>query len=46
LHAYNLAFVHPESKDKMELYAPLPQDMKSIIDENFGKDIITYGTKK
>lgn len=46
LHAYNLAFIHPESKDKMELYAPLPQDMKSIIDENFGKDIITYGTKK
>ena len=40
LHAYKLCFEHPKSKQKTELYAPLPNDMKEIIEENFGKDII------
>ena len=46
LHAYKLCFEHPESKQKMELCAPLPQDMKAIIEEFFGKDIIDNGTKQ
>ena len=46
LHAYKLCFEHPESKQKMELWAPLPQDMKAIIEEFFGKDIIDNGTKQ
>ena len=46
LHAYHLSFNHPELKEKMDIFAPLPYDMQSIIDEYFGKDIITYGTKK
>jgi hypothetical protein len=41
-----LSFNHPELKEQMDIFAPLPYDMQSIIDENFGKDIITYGTKK
>lgn len=46
LHAYTLRFEHPETNEKMQLTASLPQDMKNIIDEYFGKDIIDYGTKQ
>ncbi len=46
LHAYYLSFTHPNSNDKMELYAPLPRDMQNIIDGHFGKEFIDYGTKK
>lgn len=46
LHAYKLCFEHPEAKQKMELYAPLPDDMQSIIDKYFGKDTIDNGRKQ
>ena len=46
LHAYKLCFEHPEAKQKMELYAPLSDDMQSIIDKYFGKDTIDNGRKQ
>ena len=46
LHAYKLCFEHPEAKQKMELYAPLPDDMQSIIDKYFGKDTIDNARKQ
>ncbi len=46
LHAYKLCFEHPETKQKMELKAQLPKDMKAIIDKYFEKDIIDNGTKQ
>ena len=45
LHAYKLCFSHPKTNTETELFAPLPQDIKNIIDEYFGKDIINNGTK-
>ena len=39
LHAYKLCFEHPETKQKMELCAQLPNDMKAIIEHFFRKDI-------
>lgn len=44
LHAYQLCFTHPETNEKMELFAQLQSDMQAIIDEYFGKDIIINGT--
>ena len=35
LHAYSLSFVHPQSEEYMQIIAPLPDDIKSIIDNNF-----------
>jgi 23S rRNA pseudouridine1911/1915/1917 synthase len=32
LHSYVLGFVHPESKKYMEFSAPLPQDIRELID--------------
>lgn len=46
LHAYKLCFEHPEAKQKMELYAPLPRDMQAIIDKYFGKDTIDNARKQ
>ena len=46
LHAYKLCFEHPEAKQKMELYAPLPHDMQAIIDKYFGKDTIDNARKQ
>ena len=43
LHAYKLSFCHPKDNRKMELFAPLPIDMKIIIEEYFGKEYIDYG---
>ena len=40
LHAYKLCFSHPETCQSIELFASLPTDMRNIIDEHFGKDII------
>lgn len=40
LHAYKLCFAHPETSQSIELFASLPTDMRNIIDEHFGKDII------
>ena len=40
LHAYKLCFAHPETCQSIELFASLPTDMRNIIDEHFGKDII------
>ncbi len=45
LHAVSICFDHPNSNEKFELFAPLPLDMQSIIEQYFGKDIIEYGRK-
>lgn len=39
LHAYKLCFTHPETNKKMELIAPVPDDMGTLIDKYFGKEI-------
>jgi hypothetical protein len=33
LHARKLAFSHPETKEKMEIVAPLPPHMKKTLAE-------------
>lgn len=43
LHAYRLSFTHPQSDVQMTLYAPLPDDMKIIIEKEFGKEFLNYG---
>jgi len=41
LHAFSLEFTHPASKEKISVYAPLPEDMRAIIkDITNGKEII------
>ncbi len=35
LHAFRLEFEHPITKDKMELVAPIPDDMKELISTQF-----------
>ena len=45
LHAYKLCFEHPDSKDFIELLAPLPDDMAKIIKKHFGKEFIPNGRK-
>lgn len=42
LHAHSVSFTHPENCEKMTLTAPLPDDMKSIIESYFGKEILSY----
>ena len=37
LHAYKLVFTHPQTNEQTTLYAPLPEDMKCLIEKNFGK---------
>ena len=37
LHASNLSFPHPIFKSKMEIEAPLPEDMAGVISSNFTK---------
>ncbi len=37
LHAYKLSFEHPESKEKMNVLADLPDDMKLLIFDMFGE---------
>jgi len=32
LHAYRLSFVHPATKEQLEITAPIPPDMQSVID--------------
>ncbi len=32
LHAGNISFIHPYTGKNMDIFAPLPQDMKNIID--------------
>ncbi|MDR2704962.1 MAG: RluA family pseudouridine synthase [Planctomycetaceae bacterium] len=32
LHAHKLTFVHPETGKKLEIVAPIPPDMKAVID--------------
>ena len=39
LHAYKLCFTHPETNEKMELFAPLPDDMGILIEKYFGEEI-------
>lgn len=31
LHAYNISFIDPLSQEKIDIYAPLPQDMEEVI---------------
>jgi 23S rRNA pseudouridine1911/1915/1917 synthase len=45
LHAYKLSFSHPETEEKAELFAPLPDDMAQIIENHFGKDFLSYDKK-
>jgi 23S rRNA pseudouridine1911/1915/1917 synthase len=33
LHAYRLSFVHPETGQPLEIIAPIPQDMLSVVEE-------------
>lgn len=35
LHASCLSFMHPITKEEVKIEAPLPKDIKSIIDINF-----------
>lgn len=46
LHAHSLHFEHPISSEKTELFASLPLDMKTIIEQYFGKDIIDKWNNK
>ena len=32
LHAYKINFIHPSTKEKMEIEAPLPNDFRNILD--------------
>ena len=43
LHAYLLKFQHPLTNEQISLVAPLPDDMKIIIEDNFGKEYLNYG---
>lgn len=43
LHAYRLSFEHPVTKEEMSLFAPLPDDMKTMIENYFGKEYLHYG---
>ncbi len=38
LHAYLLYFIHPRSKELIEVKAPLFDDMRGYIDKNFSKE--------
>ena len=40
LHAYKLCFEHPQGHNPIELIAGVSADMKSIIENNFGKDFL------
>lgn len=40
LHACALTLTHPESNETMTINAPLPDDMRAVIDEYFGKEIL------
>lgn len=35
LHANCLSFIHPITKEEVKIEAPLPNDIKNIIDINF-----------
>lgn len=37
LHAIKLTLYHPDDERKMELFAPLPEDMKNFIESIFGR---------
>jgi 23S rRNA pseudouridine1911/1915/1917 synthase len=32
LHAHQLGFIHPETGEKVEFVAPIPQDMKEVLE--------------
>ncbi|MCD6098145.1 RluA family pseudouridine synthase [bacterium] len=38
LHAHKLSFRHPITNEKLEFLAPLPEDMKSVIDKLIEED--------
>lgn len=42
LHAAELSFTHPQTLLPMTLSAPLPEDMKQIIDKYFKEDFAKY----
>ncbi len=39
LHARKLNFVHPDSREVISIQADLPEDMREIIEKNFGKEL-------
>lgn len=45
LHAHKLHFTHPTTGEALTFFAPLPQDMRSIIDDKFGKEFLSDGRK-
>ncbi len=44
LHAYILYFVHPTSQKKMEFIAPIPNSMKTYLEDNFDMEFINEAT--
>ena len=40
LHASCLSFIHPIVKKEIRIEAPLPEDIKNIINKNFNKNEI------
>jgi len=36
LHAYLLGFIHPRTKEYLEIRAPLPDELKTILEQNVG----------
>lgn len=37
LHAYIIYFIHPKSKEKMQILAPPPDDLKAVLNKYFSK---------
>ncbi len=40
LHAYILYLIHPRSGKRVEFVAPLPEDMKTFLQNNFDRELI------
>lgn len=40
LHASKLELMHPDTKEELCIHAPLPDDMKAIIEKHFGKEFL------
>ena len=36
LHAWRVAFTHPITAERMEVVAPLPEDMRELVEQKFG----------
>lgn len=40
LHASKLELMHPDTEEELCIHAPLPDDMKAIIEKHFGKEFL------